>query len=273
MDAILHHYFNTNIAMPVTVLTGYRAPEDPTFLNARGSRRFNRPLANFDQQPLLHNLHVMHDRVSNEIERLQNILPLWAIGPEAERDDEDEITRKPDFIVYKYDDNLAGTFAMNNLTNYGFFEHTVVEIKRGRNSGYTLERILEQLHGQCTRLENPTRSCFAIAMKGFRVWFFEFFGELNTGGVPIADSYRELGFHFIRPHPDVLYYYQSLRESLFSRMRDGEGMGDPLSGWVIGRDDMIIHHLLRYMSSYNQPLGYMRRRHVIMSFVEVPFPF
>lgn len=217
----------------------------------------------------------MNDHLSREMERLQDTLPMWAIGPEAERDDANEITRKPDFIVHKYKDDFAGRSLVNNLTNYGFFEHTVVECKRERNSGYTLENILQQLHGQCTRLDNPTRSCFAIAMKGFRVWFFEYFGEQNMQSVPLAGSFRGMGFHFLRPHPDVLFWYQSYRGSMFVRMGGGNnGMGDPLTGWTIGRDDVVIHHLLRYMSSYNHPLGYNQVRHGdFLPFVEVPFPF
>lgn len=276
MDAILHHYFRMDIAMPpMTLHTNIRPSYNPAFLNAQGSRSFTQPLANFDQQPLIHNLHTMNERFSIEIERLQDTYPMWAIGPEAERNDENEITRKPDFIVYKYKDDFAGRSLTNNLTNYGFFEHTVVECKRGRNSGYTLENILQQLQGQCSRLENPTKSCFAIAMKGFRIWFFEFFGERNTRRIPTAGSFRGMGFHLIRPHPDVSYWYQSYRESMFVRMQsDDNGMGDPLTGWTIGRDDMVIHHLLRYITSYNHPLGYNQMRYrEFLPFVEVPSPF
>lgn len=272
-DSILHHYFNTNFQMPRAVLHAYQPQADPYFIDQRGSRRFHQPLADFDQLPILHDLHSLNNRISNTMQFFQDRLPLWAIGPETERDEAHDNVRIPDFVVFKYDSDIAGSFEIDNFQNYGYFEHTVVECKRGENSGYTMPRIVQQMHGQCIRLENHTKSCFAIAMKGFRVWFFEYFGEQNRLGIPLAGSFLELGFHFLRPHPSVLFWHQSLRNSMYWRMREESGTGDPLSGWDIRVDSMIIHHLFRYISSYNHPLGYGLVNLGPSSFVEVPFVF
>lgn len=274
MNSLLNHYFSTHIVpTPNLGVRAFLPIEDPNFLNARGERRFNIP--NFDFHRHQHIERTMTDsigQIRRRLNALQTTIPLWAIGPEAERTYNGEETRKPDFVVLKYDDEIAGSFEeerFHTLLNLGYFEHTVVECKRATSGDY-LNDILYQLKEQCERLENHTHSCFAIAMKGFRIWFFEYFGEESDTHVSFNNSFRRFGFHFLRPHPGIQYWYNNIRGS---RLYEGVGMGDPLSGWDLRRDGMVVDHLFRFLSSYNHPLGFNYKEYNGMTFVESPYPF
>ena len=202
---------------------------------------------------------IMQEENTRNIEILQDTTPLWAIGPEAERRGEDAATRKPDFVVYKYESDLAGRmvddYDLNTFPNHGFFEHTIVECKR-RISNDHLDDILDQLEEQCMRIENPRKCCFAIALKGFRIWFFEYIGEIYDHIIPKNQSFRGKGFHFLRPHGGYLYWQEAISAAGLDDQAEGILLGNGLRGWDLLADGLIIDHIFRYMSSYNQPLGY-----------------
>ena len=178
---ILYHYFPINLALaPEINLQVPLQANIPGPVDVRGSRLFLNQPADRISLPVHDRIRILQEVNTRNIENLQDTTPLWAIGPEAERSfflADDAATRKPDFVVYKYESDLAGRMEdnLNSFSNYGFFEHTIVECKR-RTSNDHLEDIIDQLEEQCMGIENPRQCCFAIALKGFRIWFFEYIG-------------------------------------------------------------------------------------------------
>ena len=76
---------------------------------------------------------IVQEENTRNIEILQDTTPLWAIGLKADRRGEDTVTRKLDFVVYKYESDLAGRmvddYDLITFPNHGFFEHTCAECK------------------------------------------------------------------------------------------------------------------------------------------------
>ena len=187
----------------------------PGPVDVRGSPFFTQP-GNRLSLPVQDRIRILQEVNTQNIENLQDIAPLWAIGPEAEWRGDDAATRKPDFVVYKYESNLAGCmvdeYDLNTFVNRGLFEHTIFECKR-RTSNDRLEDTIDQLEEQCMRMENPRECCFAIALKGFRIWFFEYIGDKYVILYPKIKAFARRGFIFL-DHTVVMFTGRRLSERL-----------------------------------------------------------